>query len=193
MRMFRTLRGLCASKRGLMDEVGAYYLTDVHRRFRSLKALADHAMAQAEEDFFTVLAAQDNSIAIIVKHMSGNMRSRWRDFLHSDGEKPERDRDREFIVQESQEVLLVAWEAGWTVLFRALDSLEPHHLLQSVTIRGELHTVLEAISRQLSHYAYHVGQIVLLAKHFCGEMWRSLSIPKGKSEAFNQTFAKHQT
>ena len=175
-----------------MDEVAAYYLDDVRHRFRSLKKLADHAMAQAEEGFFTVLAAQGNSIAIIVKHMSGNMRSRWRDFLRSDGEKPERDRDREFIVQESQEVLLAAWEAGWTVLFEALERLEPHHLLQRVTIRGEPHTVLEAINRQLSHYAYHVGQIVLLAKHFCGAAWRPLSIPKGESEAFNQTFAKNQ-
>ena len=175
-----------------MDEVAAYYLDDVRHRFRSLKKLADHAIAQAEEDFFTVLAAQDNSIAIIVKHMSGNMKSRWHDFLHSDGEKSERDRDGEFIVRESQEVLLVAWEAGWTVLFRALAGLEPHHLLQRITIRGEPHTVLAAINRQLSHYAYHVGQIVLLAKHFCGAAWRPLSIPKGKSAAFNRAFTKDQ-
>ena len=175
-----------------MTELGAHYLRDIQRHFQSLKNLADNAIAQAERDFFTVLGSEDNSVAVIVKHMSGNMRSRWRDFLTSDGEKGERDRDREFVIQESKEDLLEAWERGWTTLFEALAGLEPQHLLQHVTIRGEAHAVLEAINRQLSHYAYHVGQIVLLAKHFCGETWRSLSIPKGESAAFNQTFAKDQ-
>lgn len=175
-----------------MDELGAHYLRDVQRRFQSLKTLADDAISQAESDFFTVLGSEDNSVAVIVKHVSGNMRSRWRDFLTSDGEKPGRDRDREFVAQESQEVLLEAWERGWATLFEALAGLEPHHLLHTVTIRGEAHAVLEAINRQLNHYAYHVGQIVLLAKHFCGKTWRSLSIPKGESAAFNRTFAKVQ-
>ncbi len=175
-----------------MDELGAHYLQDIQRRFRSLKTLADDAIAQAESDFFTVLGSEDNSVAVIVKHVSGNMRSRWRNFLTSDGEKAERDRDLEFVIQESKEVLLEAWERGWATLFGALEGLEPHHLLQHVTIRGEAHTVLEAVNRQLSHYAYHVGQIVFLAKHLCGAAWRSLSIPKGESAAFNQTFAKGQ-
>ncbi len=175
-----------------MDELRAHYLRDVQRHFQSLKTLADDAIAQAESDFFTVLGSEDNSVAVIVKHVSGNMTSRWRGFLTNDGEKAERDRDREFIVQESKEVLLEAWERGWVTLFEALEELEPQHLLQHVTIRGEAHTVLEAINRQLSHYAYHVGQIVFLAKHFCGEAWRSLSIPKGESAAFNRTFTKGQ-
>ena len=174
-----------------MDELGAHYLIDIQRRFQSLKTLANDAISQVESDFFTVLGNEDNSVAVIVKHMSGNMMSRWRDFLTSDGEKVERDRDLEFVIQESKEVLLEAWEKGWATLFEALEGLEPQHLLQHVTIRGELHMVLEAINRQLSHYAYHVGQIVLLAKHFCGAAWRSLSIPKGESAAFNQTFAKN--
>ena len=169
-----------------MNELGAHYLGDVQRHFQSLKNLADDAIAQAESDFFTALGDEDNSIAVIVKHISGNMRSRWRDFLTSDGEKAERDRDREFIVQESKEDLLEAWERGWTTLFGALAGLGSHHLLQRITIRGEAHTVLEAVNRQLSHYAYHVGQIVLLAKHFCGAAWRSLSIPRGGSAAFNE-------
>ena len=175
-----------------MSELGAHYLEDVQRRFRSLKKLADDAIAQIERDFFTVLGSEDNSVAVIVKHVSGNMRSRWRDFRTSDGEKAGRDRDREFTVQESKADLLEAWEGGWATLFGALAGLEPRHLLQNVTIRGEAHTVLEAINRQLSHYAYHVGQIVLLAKHFCGAAWRSLSIPKGESAAFNRTFAKDE-
>lgn len=173
-----------------MSKLGAHVLESVYHRFKSLKKLADAATIQVEEDFFTLLASEDNSIAIIVKHVSGNMTSRWRDFLTSDGEKPERDRDREFVVQETKEDLLETWEAGWATLFETLDSLDPEHLLQSVTIRGESHTVLEAINHQLAHYAYHVGQIVLLAKHFCGNAWRSLSIPKGESAAFNQTFGK---
>ncbi len=183
--MSRTSRGSCGSRQGWVDEVRAQYLGNIHHHFKSLKKLADVAIVQVEEDFFTLLASEDNSNAIIVKHVSGNMTSRWRDFLTSDGEKPERGRDREFVVQESKEDLLEAWETGWATLFETLDSLDPEHLLQSVTIRGESHTVLEAINRQLAHYAYHVGQIVLLAKHFCGDTWRLLSIPRGESAAFN--------
>ncbi len=165
--------------------LGEAYLTDVRSRFVSLKKLADDALGQADADFFTVSGPEDNSLAVIVKHLSGNMVSRWGN-LSEDGESETRDRDAEFVISESQEGLLVLWEKGWTTVFDALDSLTPDNLLDTVTIRGEAHTVLQAINRQLSHYACHVGQIVFLAKHFCGEVWESLSIPRGESVAFNE-------
>ena len=165
--------------------IGEAYLTDVRSRFASLKKLADDALKQADADFFTVLGPEDNSLAVIVKHMGGNIVSRWGN-LSEDGESETRDRDAEFVISDSREDLLTRWETGWDTLFRALDSLNPDKLLDTVTIRGEAHTVLQAINRQLSHYAYHVGQMVFLAKHFQGEAWESLSIPRGESAAFNQ-------
>ena len=165
--------------------LGEAYLTDVQSRFVSLKKLADDALGQADADFFTVLGPEDNSLAVIVKHLSGNMVSRWGN-LSEDGESETRDRDAEFVISENQDELMKRWENGWNTLFHALDSLNPDKLLNTLTIRGEAHTVLQAINRQLSHYAYHVGQIVFLAKHFCGEAWESLSIPPGESAAFNQ-------
>ena len=165
--------------------LGEVYLTDVRSRFVSLKKLADDALKQADADFFTVLGSEDNSLAVIVKHMSGNMVSRWGN-LNEDGESGARDRDAEFVIAESQDELIKRWETGWNTLFRALDSLNPDKLLDTVTIRGEAHTMLAAINRQLSHYACHVGQMVFLAKHFCGEAWESLSIARGESAAFNQ-------
>lgn len=169
---------------GILSE---HYLSDVRRRFRDLKGLADAALQQADSDFFTVLGPEDNSLAVIVKHLSGNMRSRWQS-LEQDGESATRDRDAEFMVSnaESQEALMAGWEAGWKVLFTALGGLTAETLTQQITIRGEPHTLLEAINRQVSHYAYHVGQIVFLAKHLRGEAWESLSIPRGESAAFNQ-------
>lgn len=165
--------------------LGEAYLTDVRSRFVSLKKLADDALRQADADFFTVLGPEDNSLAVIVKHLSGNMVSRWAN-LNEDGESKTRDRDAEFVVSESREELLAGWETGWNTLFDALDSLNPDKLLDTIKIRGEAHTMMAAINRQLSHYAYHVGQIVFLAKHFFGEAWESLSIPRGESAAFNR-------
>ncbi len=171
--------------RGWMIELGKHYLEDVRSRFLSLKGLADAALGQADADFFTVLGPEDNSLAVIVKHLSGNMISRWGN-LKGDGESETRDRDAEFIIHEDRDELMAVWERGWETLFRALDAQTPDSLTDTVTIRGEAHTLLAAINRQLSHYAYHVGQIVFLAKHFQGEAWETLSIPRGGSAAFNQ-------
>lgn len=164
---------------------GEKYLGDVRGRFTSLKGLADASLKQAEADFFTATGPEDNSLAVIVKHLSGNMISRWGN-LKGDGESQIRNRDAEFVIHESRDELIAAWETGWETLFRALDVQTPHGLLDTVTIRGEAHTVMAAINRQLSHYAYHVGQIVFLAKHFQAEAWETLSIPRGGSAAFNQ-------
>ena len=164
------------------------HLTDVQRELRRLKGRADQAMAQiTEEDFFKVLDEESNSIALIIKHMVGNMRSRWRDFLVSDAEKPDRNRDQEFILEssDSQGNLLTAWEESWGLLFDTLRALQPEDLDSNVLIRGEPHRVAQAIGRELVHYAYHVGQIVLLAKHLAGTNWQPLTIPRGKSDAFN--------
>ncbi len=146
-------------------------------------------MAQVSDDgFFATLDPDANSIAVLVKHIAGNLRSRWTDFLTSDGEKPDRRRDSEFEIEpsDSRAALLERWEAGWRALFAAIEPLEPDDLLRTVTIRGEPHSVLQAISRQLTHYGEHVGQIVLLAKHEAGKGWRTLSIERGKSEEFNR-------
>lgn len=159
------------------------------REFRRLKTLADRAMAQiGDDDFFAAPGPIDNSVAVIVKHLSGNARSRWRDFLTSDGEKPDRHRDTEFVIagEETRQQLLKAWEEGWALLFAALAPLTPADLDRAVTIRGESLTVLQAMSRQMTHYAYHVGQIVYVCRHFAGNRWVSLSIPKGQSAAFNR-------
>ena len=145
-------------------------------------------MAQVnDEDFFTELSVVDNSLAIIVKHMGGNMRSRWRDFLTSDGEKDDRHRDTEFEIydSDSKKSLMQKWQEGWQLCFEAIEPLKPEDLEKTIYIRGEAHTVLEAINRQLTHYAYHVGPIVYLARHFRGADWKSLSIPKGESDNFN--------
>jgi hypothetical protein len=140
-------------------------------------------MAQVtDEQLFEALDPESNSIAIIVKHMAGNMRSRWTDFLTSDGEKPDRDRDSEFVdAPSTRDELMKLWEAGWYCVFTALEPLSDEDLGRSITIRGQAHSVMQAIHRQVAHYAGHVGQIVLLAKHFQKGQWRSLSIPRGKS------------
>lgn len=161
-----------------------HYLEDALRQLRKLKAQADRALAQIpESDWFTALDPESNSIAIIMKHVAGNMRSRWTDFLTSDGEKPDRRRDREFERKETDTAQSIRemWEAGWRLAFAAIEPLKPEDLLRTVTVRGEAHSVTEAINRQMTHYAGHVGQIVLLAKHFAGPAWKSLSIPRGKS------------
>jgi hypothetical protein len=165
----------------------AAFVEDAALQLRKYKDLADRALAQVgDADLFRTLDAESNSIALVVKHLSGNMRSRWRDFLTSDGEKPDRDRDSEFELDagDTKAALLERWEAGWRLLFAALAGLSPGDLLRTVSIRREPHTVLQAVNRQVTHYAYHVGQIVLLARHFAGPRWISLSIPKGRSREF---------
>ena len=156
--------------------------------FRYYKKLAESAMAQvADEQLFAAPDGETNSIAITVKHMAGNMRSRWTDFLTTDGEKPSRDRDSEFVEPPAtRAALLAVWEDGWSRVFGALEPLSETDLGRTVTIRGEAHSVMQAINRQVAHYAYHVGQIVALAKHFGRERWQSLTIPRNRSAEFNQ-------
>jgi hypothetical protein len=167
------------------------YTKDALAIFRQYKALADRAMAQAsDEQLFLALGEEENSIAIVVKHMAGNMRSRWRDFLTTDGEKPERNRDQEFVDPAATRAELLAdWESGWAALFGALEALTEADLGRTVRIRGEVHSVMQAINRALGHCAYHVGQIVLLAKHFAGPQWRTLSVARNKSAEFNRRVA----
>lgn len=165
-----------------------HYLDDTLLQLRKLKTQADKAIAQIDDQqLFALLDPEANSIAIIMKHMAGNMRSRWTDFLTSDGEKPDRNRDSEFVTAggETRQQILAAWEDGWQRVIDALSSLTPDDLQKTVRIRGEAHTVVEAINRQVSHYAAHVGQIVLLAKHYAGPRWQTLSIPRGKSSEFD--------
>ncbi|MBF8305506.1 MAG: hypothetical protein HW398_694 [Acidobacteria bacterium] len=154
-------------------------------QFRRYKGLAESAVAQIPEPaLFEVLDEESNSIAMLLKHLAGNLLSRWTNFLTSDGDKPDRDRDAEFLTDPSdtKEKLLAHWEAGWGCAFAALEALRPEDLERTVTIRGEPCTVLEAIHRNLTHTAYHVGQIVLLAKHSARSQWQTLSIPRGKSK-----------
>src|SRR5579863_1343559 len=167
------------------------YLEDSLSLFRYYKDLGERAMAQVTDDqLLAALDSEANSIAVIVKHLSGNMRSRWPDFLTSDGEKPGRDRDAEFENPPgTREALLAAWEGGWKCVFTALEPLVEEDLQRIVAIRGEPHSVMQTINRQLAHYAYHCGQIVLLAKHYRSDEWKSLTIPKRKSAEFNRRVA----
>jgi hypothetical protein len=169
-------------------ELTTSYVTDSISLFRYYKKLAEGAIAQvANEQLTTTLDTEMNSIAIVVKHIAGNMRSRWTDFLESDGEKPDRHRDTEFEAPPATRAELMAmWEDGWARLFAALEPLTDADMGRTVTIRGEAHSVMQAINRQLAHYSYHVGQIVMLAKHFQAGQWRSLTVPRGKSGEFNR-------
>lgn len=162
------------------------YLTDALSVFRLYKKLGEGALSQvADEQLAAVLDGEMNSIAQIVKHMAGNMRSRWTDFLTTDGEKANRNRDTEFVDPPvTRAEVLAVWESGWRLVFAALEPLSDADLGCEVRIRGERHSVMQAINRQMAHYAYHVGQIVLLAKHFRGSDWRSLSIPRGGSTRY---------
>ena len=164
------------------------YLEDSIEVLRYYKRLGERAMQQvADQHLFACLDTESNSIAIIVKHMTGNMRSRWTDFLTSDGEKPNRNRDSEFIDPVPTRAALMAdWEDGWSRVFGTLESLSESDLTRTITIRGEAHSVMQAINRQVAHYPHHVGQIVLLAKHFACEHWQSLSVPRNKSADFNR-------
>jgi hypothetical protein len=170
--------------------LGDEYLENARAELQKLKEQADGAIAQVPPGrLFEALDPESNGIAIIMKHVAGNMRSRWTDFLVSDGEKADRRRDTEFEAEESdtEESIRARWEAGWRTLFDALAPLTADDLGRTVLIRGERHSVLEAVQRQLTHYAGHVGQIVFLAKHLAGSRWRTLSIPRGKSEEFNRS------
>src|SRR5687767_1377798 len=171
------------------------FLQDIRIQARKLKELADKALAQVrDEDLTVTLDPESNSLAMIVQHLAGNLRSRWTDFLTSDGEKPDRNRDSEFEPHEgtSRADLLASWEEGWSRLFGTLDSLTVEDLGKTVLIRAEPHTVVQAINRGVTHAAYHVGQIVLLAKHFASADWRTLSIPRGKSSEFTQAMHRKQ-
>jgi hypothetical protein len=170
------------------------YLSDAIYSFRSYKTLAEKAMAQvSDEEYFRLVDAEANSIALIVKHIAGNLRSRWRDFLTTDGEKPDRNRDTEFeVIGDTRASLQRDWETGWQILFDTLEALTPEDFARTITIRGQSHTIVEAINRQLTHYAYHVGQIALLAKHFRSAAWQTLSVPKNKSAEFNKFLAENK-
>jgi hypothetical protein len=178
-----------------IQSLGEHYLEDALYTFRYYKQLAERAFAQiSDEDFFRTIDDESNSIAVNIKHMAGNMLSRWTDFLTTDGEKPERNRDLEFVMlpETMKADMLAYWEKGWQVTFDAVEPLNADDLMRTVTIRGQVHTVVQAIDRQMAHYAYHVGQIVYLAKHFKSSDWQTLSVPKNKSAEFNAKFQKRE-
>jgi Protein of unknown function (DUF1572) len=175
-------------------DLAAHYLDEAHRQMRGHKRLAEGAMAQLKDDeLFITLDPEANSIAVIVKHMAGNMRSRFTDFLTSDGEKPDRRRDQEFELNPATTTradLTKWWEEGWARVFATIEGLKPDDVMRKVPIRGEPHTVMQAINRQIAHYAQHTGQIVFMAKHIRGGKWKTLSIPRGKSEDFKMVAPK---
>jgi Protein of unknown function (DUF1572) len=166
-------------------ELGVSYLRDIIRSFSNCRSLGEAAIVQvaADSDLHDQLDPQSNSIAIIVKHVGGNLRSRYTDFLTTDGEKPDRNRDGEFEITEpvSREEIMKWWDAGWTTVMAALEALTPDDLDRTVQVRGETFQVVEALNRSVTHTAYHVGQIVYLARHLAGSTWTTLTIPKGKS------------
>ena len=172
------------------------YLTSIYKQFEYYKSLGDKTFSQlSSEELFWKPKPESNSISVIVKHLAGNMLSRWTNFLTEDGEKNWRNRDEEFTdTYKNKDELLLAWERGWSCLFEALHTLNESHLEEHIYIRNQGHTVVEAINRQLAHYSYHVGQIVYLGALIKGEEWTSLSIPKGKSESYNkEKFSKEKT
>ena len=178
----------------MSEQIIKNYLKDAVETFRSYKKLAEKAMAQvSDEEFFRAIDEEANSIAVIVKHIAGNQKSRWTDFLTSDGEKADRFRDEEFeIVDESRAKIMEFWENGWQTLLAAIEPLTVEDFTKKITIRGEPHTICEAINRQLTHYAYHIGQIAFLAKHFRASDWKTLSVPRNKSADFNAYLAEKQ-
>jgi len=177
-----------------MKEIIENFHSDAVQSFRNYKTMAERAMEQvSDEEFFAAIDEEANSIAVIVKHLAGNLVSRWSDFLTTDGEKPTRDRDAEFEIRDdSRELLMEFWELGWKTLFDNIEPLTVDDFSKTVTIRGQVHTIVEAFNRQLSHYAYHIGQIVLLAKHFKSSEWKTLSIPKNRSAEFNKFLSEQK-
>jgi uncharacterized damage-inducible protein DinB len=176
---------------GMAHEFTTDYVKDSISLYRYYKKLGDGALEQTPDDaLHATLDAESNSIATIVKHMTGNMRSRWTDFLTTDGEKPDRYRDTEFETPpKTRAEIMALWEANWKIVFDALEPLTEGDLGRTVPIRKEPHSVMQAINRQLGHYAYHVGQLVYLAKHFAGPTWKTLSVPRRKSAEFNAKVA----
>jgi hypothetical protein len=162
--------------------IGGDYLKTVNKRFTEAKITAEKAIAQlTESELFWSPNEESNSIAIIIKHMSGNMVSRWTDFLHTDGEKPDRNRDDEFVGDmKTKEQVMALWELGWDTFLSALKDIDEEQLLKTISIRNEPHSVIEAIERQMYHYSYHVGQIIYIAKYLKSGDWKSLTIPRKK-------------
>jgi uncharacterized damage-inducible protein DinB len=175
-------------------EIVENYRLDALQSFHSYKKLAERAMEQiSDEEFFATIDEEANSIGVVVKHIAGNLVSRWREFLTTDGEKSDRDRETEFeIIADTRESLMEFWERGWKTLFDSVEPLTVEELSRTITIRGEPHTVVEAMNRQLTHYAYHVGQIVLLAKHFKSKEWTTLSVAKNRSAEFNRFLSERK-
>jgi hypothetical protein len=179
----------------MTSEISSHYLEEARRQLNGYKRLGEGAINQLTgEEFFVTLDPESNSVALIVKHIAGNMRSRFTDFLTTDGEKPNRNRDQEFEMNSgtTQADVMRWWNEGWGVVFGAMDSLTPEDLMRTVTIRGEPHTVLQAINRQIAHYAHHIGQIVFLAKHFRSSEWKTLSIERGKSQNYKALADKYE-
>ena len=180
----------------MADNTAASYLDEAFRAFRGYKRMADGALSQLDDrEFFHVPDTESNSVALIVKHMAGNLRSRWTDFLASDGEKPDRDRDQEFILTaaDTRDDLMRRWEHSWETVLNTLKSLQPEDVARTVYIRRETHTVLQATNRSMLHTAYHVGQILFLGKHLRGAQWKTLSIPRGKSAEVNAKRPEERT
>lgn len=173
----------------MADETGSAYLDEMRRGFSGHKRLAEGALEQLrDEELFLQLDEEANSVGILIKHIGGNLRSRFTDFLISDGEKPDRNRDQEFVLGHAarRAELMRMWEEGWAAVFKALDELRPEDIaVRKVTIRQQPHTVMQALNRAFGHISYHVGQIVLLAKHIRGKDWKTLSVPRGKTDQFN--------
>lgn len=170
-----------------MTDLRESYLDDIRRQYRNYKSLGEKAIAQIpDEHLHTELDPNSNSVAVIVKHVAGNLRSRFTDFLTTDGEKPDRDRDGEFEMPEraTRATIMHGWESGWTAVLGAVDALRPDDLARTITIRQEPFLVMEALNRSITHTAYHMGQIAYLARHFAGDRWKTLSIPKGQSKQF---------
>lgn len=178
------------------DPIRTEYLREAAATFRRFKSLADESLGRVTDtQFFATLDPGSNSPAVLVKHMSGNLVSRWTDLLTTDGEKPERDRDAEFeiIAADTRALLMQQWETAWACAFRSLEALAPADLDRIVRIRGEPHTLVQAINRQLTHAAYHAGQMVLLAKHFQSDAWQSLSVPRGQSREHDRAMGMPAT
>jgi hypothetical protein len=178
-----------------MTNLPQLYLDDIRASFRAYKKLAEKALAQIrDEEYFVILDEESNSIAVIMKHLAGNMISRWTDFLTTDGEKPDRNRDQEFVIAAgiTKDEMFAYWEQGWSCLLNTVESLQPVDLDKKIFIRGKAHSVVQAINRQMTHYAYHIGQIVFLAKHIRSTEWKSLSVPRNRSAGFNEYLKNRQ-
>lgn len=170
-----------------MSDLASTYLTDMRLRLEKLRSTAEAAVAQCSNESFTASPdSETNSIALTVKHIAGNLQSRFSDFMVTDGEKPDRHRDNEFILmpRDTREALMQRWGDSWDLMLRAVAALTPDDLDRTLTIRGEPHTVIAALNRNLVHLAYHVGQIVQLAKHYAGPAWHTLTIARGASDSY---------